>query len=113
MTDAGRWGIAVFLGLVALFCILAAPVLQLVQINRNLRSGSATSVSGVWLIGSIAGTVALLVCPAVQGRLRWLALAPLAVETAVFAASMAYWRLSGMESRWRSLRAKETDVHSE
>jgi hypothetical protein len=87
---------AVLLAGSASFAIVL-PILILVANRTLVLHREDRHVSGMPLLGSILGWLAVLVLPSgtLRSRLPWLC-APIAVEASVLAACVAYWSLSGL-----------------
>jgi hypothetical protein len=90
-----RWILATLLGVTSFLSIVIVPVALFVAARRFARRGERRNVSGVWIVGSVAGALAVLVAPLDQRR--WtLFVAPLALELAVFLLLTIVWHASGL-----------------
>ena len=100
------------LALLAVLCACASacfavvvPVAALLANRRLTLRGEERHVSSVPIIGTIAGCLAIALLPigTLRERFVWVWV-PVAAETMVLAACIAYWRLSGLEKASKRLR---------
>ena len=95
---------AVILGVASLglasfgiLCAVLVPVGGIVEMRRRVLKAEAGGVSTCPLIGSVAGSLAVLVAPfgTLRSRVVW-SWAPLAIEVSVLLLLGLLWKVSGL-----------------
>lgn len=79
--EIARWAGTSVLALASAWLIFAFPILSFVDCRKIARRNEDRGVSGVWLVGSVVGFVAILAAPvgSFDERLKW-SWVPLAAE---------------------------------
>lgn len=85
-----------------LFFVLGVPILALLANRDRVLRGEDRHVSGLPVVGSLLGFLAVVVAPigTLRERLAW-AWVPLAVEATVFGLCLVFWNLSGLREAQR------------
>ena len=107
MSIVVQWVVAILAGAIFLFLVLVVPTLIFFECRRLVRRGEIRNISGVWVIGSVAGLVGLMAVPIGQFeyRIRWWWL-PFAAEALMIVIMATAFRVTGLSREIKSLRER-------
>ncbi len=91
---------SVLLGVFGFVSAVAIPIGAFFALRAMVLRGQRGHVPATPIVGTITGTIAILVAPAATfgERLRW-SWVPIAVEVAIYALLAALWYASGLDAR--------------